>query len=277
MRAGLSAEELDLFCDFLRRRTGMIFGESKRYYIDRRVADRMTATGDDDFPAFFARLNRDASELEKTVNAFTINETYFYREAHQLACMTRELLPLVVKDRTPGAKVRILSLPCASGEEPYSIAVWLLENWPMVDAYNIEIVGADIDTAALALARHGWYGPRALSKLPENLADAYFEPAEGERRRLIQDLRESVTFARANLIDPFSVRALGRFDLVFCRNVLIYFDADARRAAASQLYEALNPGGWLLLGHSETMTQIDERFVLRRFADALIYQRPEGR
>ncbi len=106
------------------------------------------------------------------------------------------------------------------------------------------------------------------------MVDAYFEPADGERRRIIADLRESVSFATANLIEAASMRALGEFDVAFCRNVLIYFDDAARRTAAEHLYDALIPGGFLLLGHGESMGQIDDRFAVRRFEDAVVYQRP---
>jgi chemotaxis protein methyltransferase CheR len=273
-RPALTEEELRRFCEYLYRRTGMTFGESKRYYIDRRVAERMNATGDVDFRDYFVRLRSERRELEYVINAFTINETYFYREAHQFACMSRELLPALVRGREAGSRVRILCNPCATGEEPYSVALWLLENWALVDAYNIEIVGADVDTAALGRAREGWYEPRSLSRLPPELVDAYFDPPEGDRRRLIRDLRESVSFTSANLIEAASMRALGAFDILFCRNVLIYFDDAARRTAAEHLYDALSPGGFLLLGHSESMSQIDDRFSVRRFEDAVVYQRP---
>jgi chemotaxis protein methyltransferase CheR len=270
----LSAGELERFCEFLYRRTGMTFGESKRYYVERRVAERMEAAGDPDFRAWFGRLRSDPDELQRAINDFTINESYFYREAHQLACMTRSLMPLLVRGREAGGRVRVLSNPCSTGEEPYSIAIWLLENWPLVDAYNIEIVGADIDTEALREAREGWYEGRSLSRLAPDLIEAYFEPPAGGRRRLIRDLRESVSFTFANLVDAASMRALGRFDLVFCRNVLIYFDDAARRTAAENLYDALAPGGFLLLGHTESMARIDDRFEARRFEDAMVYQRP---
>ena len=272
----LTDEERRRFCDFLYRRIGVTFDESKSYYVDRRVAERMKATGEASFRGYFGRLRSEPGELEQAISAFTVGETYFYREAHQFACMSRDLLPLAVRGREPGGRVRILSAPCATGEEPYSIAIWLLENWPMVDAFNIEIVGAAVDAAALAAARVGAYEARSLARLPAEIAEAYFEPAEGGRRRIIRDLRESVSFAPANLIEAAAFRALGAFDLIFCRNVLIYFDDAARRTAAEHLYDVLAPGGFLLLGHAESMDNIDDRFAPRRFADALVYQRPEG-
>ena len=105
----LTEEELERFCDYLYRRTGMTYGESKRYYIDRRVAERMKATGEADFRAYFGRLRSEVGELEQIINAFTVNETYFYREAYQFACMSRVLLPQLVRQREAGSRVRILS------------------------------------------------------------------------------------------------------------------------------------------------------------------------
>ncbi|HWL71294.1 MAG TPA: protein-glutamate O-methyltransferase CheR [Geminicoccus sp.] len=270
----LSAQDLQLLCDFLYAETGMMFSEAKRYYIDRRLAERMAETGAADFSAYFAHLRASRAETEQLINRFTVNETYFYREQHQLRCLSRDLLPEIVATRGAGDKVRIWSVPCSTGEEAYSIALWLLENWRMVDAYHVEIVGSDIDTRVLRAARAGRYGERALARLPEDVRQAYFEPVGQGRWRLIDDLLESVTFTSANLVDAASMAANGTFDVVFCRNVLIYFDDVSRRLAARNLFDRLNPGGFICLGHSESMMRITDRFRLRRFHDAIVYQRP---
>jgi chemotaxis protein methyltransferase CheR len=270
------ADEIRLLCEFLYSRTGMMFGESKRYYIERRIADRMVATGMRTFPAYFAHIDSDKGEVEHLINIFTVNETYFYREEHQLRCLSRSLLPSIVQNRKPGDLVRIWSVPCSTGEEPYSIAIWLLENWPMVDAYHIEIVGSDIDTRALLEAQDGNYGERALSRLPPDVIERYFEPSQDGQRRLIADLQESVRFTATNLVDAASVAAQGRFDIIFCRNVLIYFDDASRLLTANNLYGSLHPGGYICLGHTESMTRISRRFDLHRFEDAIVYQRPRS-
>lgn len=272
----LSAAELQRLCAFLYRQTGMLFGESKRYYIERRLADRLAVTGARDFAAYFGWLHADAEEREALINAFTVNETYFYREEHQLACLSRSLLPDLVRTRRPGDRIRIWSAPCATGEEAYSIAIWLLENWRLVDAYNVEIVGSDIDTRVLEAARAGLFGERALSRLPPRLVEAYFGPVRRHRREIIQDLKESVTFTQANLIDGRSLAAHGTYDVIFCRNMLIYFDDESRLVAARNLYDRLAPGGYLCLGHTESMSRISDRFAVRRFEDAIVFQRPEG-
>lgn len=270
----LSIDELQRLCDYLYRRTGMQFGENKRYFIDRRVADRMIEAGMANFATYFMYLRNDPAEAERLVNSFTVNETYFYREEHQLRALSGNMLPEIVSHKRPGDLVRIWSIPCSTGEEPYSIAIWLLENWALVDAYNIEIVGSDIDTRAIAEAKLGEYGKRALSRLPSGVLDAYFSPGPDGDVSIIDDLKESVKFTIANLVDAASMAVHGRFDVIFCRNVLIYFDQISRVIASEHLLDSLNPGGFICLGHSESMTRISPRFTTRRFKDAVVHQRP---
>ena len=272
--APITADELKRLTEFLYRRTGMQFAANKRYYIDRRVAERMAATGFASFQDYFSLLRGNAGELEIFINAFTVNETYFYREEHQLRCLSNALLPIVTAGKAPGDLVRIWSVPCSTGEEPFSIAIWLLENWPLVDAYHIEIVGSDINTRALAEARGGQYGERSLSRLPPNLVEDYFRRLPDGSWRIIWDLQESVAFTSVNMIDAESMAAHGAFDIVFCRNVLIYFDDASRLAAAQNLRRSLRPGGFLCLGHSESMTRISDQFETCRFEDAIVYRRP---
>jgi chemotaxis protein methyltransferase CheR len=272
----VTAADLRRLCEFVYRRAGIAYGAGKRLYVQRRLHECMARAGVASFPAYMNLLRIDEAEAAQLVNSLTINETYFYREEHQLRCLSQALLPEVVTHRGPGDLVRIWSVPCSTGEEPYSIAIWLLENWAMVDAYHVEIVGSDIDTRALARALDGEYGARALQRLPADVAARYFEPPRDGQRQIIQDIRESVTLTAANLIDAASMAAQGRFDVVFCRNVLIYFDSASRLLAARALWDALLPRGFLCLGHSESMTRICSRFTVRRFADAVVYQRPEA-
>ena len=269
----LSSDELGRLIDFVYRRTGMRFERKKRYYLERRVTERMAATGSRDYGQYLGLVRMDPDETQRLINSFTVNETYFYREEHQLRCLSRSMLPEIVRERRPGDLVRVWSMPCSTGEEAYSIALWLLENWAMVDVYNIEIAGSDIDTDAVAAAIRGLFGTRALSKLPPQLVEAYFEPAAGGVREIIDDLKESVKFTSCNLADDVAMAAMGRFDVIFCRNLLIYFDEESRKVAARHLHRALNPGGYLCLGHTESMSRISDQFELRRFPDAITYRR----
>ena len=271
----ITEDEFARLCDFFYRRTGMIFTEAKRYYVERRIFDRMAATGATSFAQYFARMRMDLDrEVEQVINAFTVNETYFYREDHQFRCLTTDLLRVRLEEKPLGETIRIWSVPSSTGEEPYSIAMWLLENWPEVDRHDIELVGSDIDTRALEAAREGFYGRRALSRLTPELIDRYFENAGEDRWRVVQELRESVALSPVNLINSAETRAQGVFDVIFCRNVLIYFDDESRRVAAENLYECLRPGGFICLGHTESMSRISPLFEVRRYADAIVYRKP---
>jgi chemotaxis protein methyltransferase CheR len=270
----LSTAEIGRVSELLYRWTGMIFGENKRYFIERRIGDRMTHNGFAEARAYLGFLSTHLGEREALINAFTINETYFYREDHQLAALSRDILPEIVRTKRPGDLVRIWSMPCSTGEEAYSIAIWLLENWPLVDSYNIEIVGSDIDTQALAHARDARFAARSLARLPPKVVDGYFEPERNHRRKLIDDLRESVKFVSANIVDRSTLTGLGRFDVILCRNLLIYFDDESRRIAAGNIYDSLHEGGFICLGHSESMARISDRFTMVRLDDAIVYRRP---
>jgi chemotaxis protein methyltransferase CheR len=213
-------------------------------------------------------------EIEQFINAFTVNETYFYREEHQLQCLTSDLLRERLRVRPRGTPIRIWSIPCSTGEEPYSIAMWLLENWPEVDTHDVDIVGSDIDTDVLDAARAGVFGKRALMRLPADVIERYLVRLDEEHWQVVQGLRESVSFSQVNLVEMAETRVNGRFDVIFCRNVLIYFDDASRRMAAENLYENLAPGGFICLGHTESMSRISPLFSVCRYADAIVYQRP---
>ena len=235
----------------------------------------MAATGATSFASYFARLRGDLDgEVQHLVNAFTVNETYFYREDYQLRCLTTDLLRERLSVKAANEPTRIWSMPCSTGEEPYSIAIWLLENWPEVDDHNIEIVASDIDTNVLAAAREGVFGKRALMRLTPQLIDRYFVPLGDDRWRILEELRESVRFSAANIVKRNETRIHGQFDVIFCRNVLIYFDDASRRVAAENLYESLAPGGFVCLGHSESMSRISPLFEVRRYSDAIVYRKP---
>jgi chemotaxis protein methyltransferase CheR len=272
----ISEDEFRRLAEFLYRRTGMVFTESKRYYVERRVRERIDATSSASFSIYFAYLRSEVrDEVEQLINAFTVNETYFYREDHQLACLTTDLLRERVATKRPGDPIRIWSAPCSTGEEPYSIAIWLLENWKDVDTHDIEIVGSDIDTRVLEAAAEGIFGKRALMRLSPEVIARYFHELDDERWQILDDLRQSVRFSRVNLIETKETRPQGRFDVIFCRNVLIYFDDESRRIAAENLYDNLLPGGFICLGHTESMSRISPLFEVCRYSEAIVYRRPE--
>ncbi len=270
-----SEEEYRRFCDFFHARTGIQLGEGKRYFVDRRVAERMSIGGVGSLRGYLTKLRHDdagGTELQQLINALTVNETYFYREEYQLRALSDEIMPELAERRS-GAPLRIWSLPCSTGEEPYSIALHLIANWPGLETIDVEIVGSDIDTRVLARARAGLYDARAVQHLPPAILMRHFTRV-GENWRISEELRAAVRFTSANLSDSAQMRRhRGTFDVIFCRNLLIYFDDVSRRAATEAIYDALRPGGFVCLGHSESMSRMSSLFTIRKLRHAIVYQR----
>jgi chemotaxis protein methyltransferase CheR len=204
----------------------------------------------------------------------TVNETYFFREDYQLIALVDGVLDDVRRRKAPGEPIRIWSMPCSSGEEPYSIAIYLLEHWPGMAEADVEIIGSDINSAVLEAAKEGVFTEYALRNTPSSIVAKYFKQVSDTSHRLIPEIRESITFTQVNLSNPDETRSYRGFDVVFCRNLLIYFDSASRREAVECLYGALNPGGYVFLGHSESMSRISSLFTISKAADALVYQKP---
>jgi chemotaxis protein methyltransferase CheR len=276
-QSAISPDDYQKFCEFFYRKTGMRFEDSKRYFVDKRVVQRIEATQSETFRTYFSLLRFEASgnELQSLINLMTVNETYFFREEYQFDCLVNSILPELVAIRQRGLPIRIWVLPSSSGEEAYSIAMTLLERWPGIRQWDVEIISSDIDTNILDLARAGLYSPRSIQKVPAAYLKKYFRRV-GTDYQIDDVLRNAVDFTRVNLFDPVDVRPYRHFDVIFCRNLLIYFDDLSRKQAAATFFDALRPGGFFLLGHSESMSRISALFNFRKFADAMVYQRPEG-
>ena len=229
---GLTEADYERFCEFFYGKTGITLDENRRYFVRSRLGRRMRATGYDSFRGYFGfvRTDTDEGELQQLVNEMTVNETYFYREDHQFDCLVRHILP-EISARRAGRPIKIWSVPCSTGEEPYSVALHLLEDWRGLAQHDVTILASDIDTSVLAAARKGVYSPRSVGNLPATVLSRYFEPLRTGDFRLSADLRDAVEFVKMNLLDTPLRLQQGDVDVVFCRNLLIYFDRRALRLA----------------------------------------------
>lgn len=270
----ITDEDFQKFREFFYRKTGIQFESTKRYFVDKRLQERMVATSNLLFRNYFTMLRFQASseELQILTNLMTINETYFFREEYQFKCLVNSILPTIVNNRRSQGPLRIWVIPSSSGEEPYSIAMYLLEYWAGIAVHDVEIVASDIDTNILNQARRGLYSARSVSQLPPVLLQKYFRRM-ADAYQISDDLRDVVEWSQVNLSDIAQTRRYRRFDVIFCRNLLIYFDDLSRKAAAETFFDALNPGGFVCLGHSESMSRISSLFLVRKFAEAIVYQK----
>ncbi|MDQ7048171.1 MAG: protein-glutamate O-methyltransferase CheR [Enterobacterales bacterium] len=273
----ITSTEFAKFRDFFYRKTGIRFEDTKRYFVDKRLIGRMKKTGHDTFRSYFTALRFEASgkEMQQVINVMTVNETYFFREEYQLECMVESVLNEIMRNKPRGEDLRIWSIPSSTGEEPYSIALYLIEYWAKINDVDVEIVSSDIDTKVLERCKKGVYNQRSIKQLPPKLLKQYFtSQSDGQFYQIHEDLRASIDFTKVNLAEPSETRKYRNFDLIFCRNLLIYFDDASRRQAADVFFDALNPGGFIFLGHSESMSRISSLFKVRKFPKAIAYQKP---
>lgn len=277
----ITDEEFEKFREFFYRKTGIMFDESKRYFVDRRLIERIKATGHNCFKNYFIFLRFEATgkELQNLINVLTVNETYFFREEYQFQCMVKRMLSEIMSFKKRGDMIRIWSIPSSTGEEPYSIAIYLLEYWSEIDKWDVEIISSDIDTNVLEQAKRGIYAERSVKSIPPEIVKKYFKPLGNGYFKISDEIISSVEFTRVNLVDRVETKRYRGFDIVFCRNLLIYFDDASRKVAAENLYDAMNPGAFICLGHSESMSRISPIFHVRKFPEAIVYQKPleEGR
>jgi len=279
---GLSEADFERFREYFYKRTGIRFGETKRYFVDKRIDACIRNAGYDNFTGWFValRLSERPDLQQDLINQLTVNETYFLREDYQFDALLHKVLPEVLAARGGPARmtgpVKILSLPCSTGEEPYSIALRLLEEWEHIEDVDVEIHGADIDSEVLAWAVRASYGERSLQRVPKPWVTKYFTPVGAGRYQLDGGIREAVTLHQVNACDTAAMRLFRDFDVVFCRNMLIYFDELSSRRAAENLYGVMRPGGYLFLGHSESMSRISPIFTPARLPEGILYRRPTG-
>lgn len=268
-------DDIEKFCDFFHRRTGILFSPAKRYFLEKRILRRMDQTGHSQFRTYFTalRLGSSKDELQALINEMTINETYFFREDHQFDALVNFVLNEIVDSRSSGQIVTIWSIPCSTGEEPYSIAIKLLEDWSRLESVDVRVFGSDIDTKVLGIAEEGIYSDRSVSRMPEAYLRKYFERQPGGGYRLSQMIVDAVDLAIINVTDPAAVRKMPLVDVIFCRNMLIYFDEATRRQVINSFYDQLAPGGFLMLGHSESISRSSSLFRVRKFGDCIAYQK----
>lgn len=204
----LKAEEFQKFREFFYRKTGIRYETSNRYFVDKRILERIEATQSGTFQSYFTLLRFQSSgeELQLLTNRMTVNETYFLREEFQFQCLVNSLLPEIIARKKDNSPIRIWSIPSSSGEEPYSIAMYLLERWPGINDWDVEIISSDIDTGILRKARIGRYSDRAVQYVPALWMKKYFKRVDDEHQ-ICEDLRQAVEFTQVNLAATADTRS----------------------------------------------------------------------
>ena len=265
--------------DFLYEKTGLFFPDGKKYFLEPRFARRMAALNLSTFDQYHAYLRfKDSSkqELHQLVNEVTIQETSFFRNMPQMDGLQRVIVPELIKDRSRSivSKLSIWSAACSTGEEPYSLAMIAAEHSKKeLSGWNVRILATDISTRALMTAQKGEYTQYSVRNMPKYFMQKYLKPAT-DKFIIDPGIQKMVEFRQVNLSDDMTMVFLKGFDIIFCRNVLIYFDTKSKQKVIQHFYNNLNKGGYLFLGFSESLFGIDDRFKTVHFAGGMAYQKP---
>lgn len=256
--------------DFIYEKSGIFISDTKKYLVEKKLASRLLERNLNSFEEYLSVIKNGGSgdELNKLFDAITTNETYFFREQQQLGVCIDRVVPALMQQKN-SRDIRIWSAACSTGEEPYTLVMMLMEK---KCCGRIEVIASDISNEVLASAKKAVYGSYSMRNVPEQYLKKYFR-SNGWTHELDEPVKNTVRFMNINLIDAVKMRAVTSMDVVFCRNVLIYFDDRTKQKAVSLLYDSLRPGGYLFIGSSESLHNVTRAFKPVVFEKVVAYQR----
>ena len=273
----LQYDDFIMIRDFIHEKSGIFFADNKMYLVKNRLIKRMNELGINSYRDYFYHVKYDTSlkEFNNLMNLVTTNETSFFRNEPQLLSFSEEVLPLIIneKKQMTGTKtLRIWSAGCSTGEEPYTLAIIILEKLKSLAGWKVEIIANDISEQALQKARQGEYSGLTLRNTDTEILNRYFIK-NGDVYRVKQEIKALVNFSHLNLNDPRRMSVNTGYDTIFCRNVMIYFSEEVKKELVRRFFNTLRPGGYFYIGHSETLHGISKAFKLVYFKNALVYHK----
>ncbi|HMC70838.1 MAG TPA: protein-glutamate O-methyltransferase, partial [Mycobacteriales bacterium] len=276
-RTRLSDHEFTTLTRLLHHSAGLVFDDSRRDSLAYSVHERMRAAGCADVASYLALVSGPTGNEERQalLDEVTIPETHFFRNPPQIRALRKYVLPELLKQAGKTRRLRIWSAGCSTGEEPYTIAMLLRELVPASAEWDLKVIATDVSTRALAAAQRGRYAERSFVMTdPLDLQRFFVLDTNAGCYEVRQEIRDLVEFRHHNLVTEQPPAAPGELDLVLCRNVTIYFDRETTRSLMQRLHTSLRDGGYLFLGHAETLWQITDAFTLVPLGDAFVYRRP---
>lgn len=277
----ISPKEFVIVRDIIKERTGIYIRDSRSDYLEYRLRDRMMATGIQNFEEYYYYLKYNpgtSGEFQNLINLITVQETSFFRNPDQLKSFQNTVLKEIVdKKNKAGQKgLRLWSAASSTGEEAVTLAIILNETLPYLFNWDVEIIATDISTRALDLAKKGLYDEQKLKDVPQNITEKYF--TKDNRGFVVKDtLSRLIKLNHLNLTTDFSKNAeinRQKFDVIFCRNVFIYFPDEVKEKITEGFYNALNPGGYIFLGNAETIDVRKVPFRMTFLPGGMVYQKP---
>src|SRR5271166_2454744 len=269
---GLSEHELSEIRMLIEERTGIHFDESRERFFSTRVREHLHAREFDRGGDLLRTIRKSNVEYEALLERLLTQETSFFRYPAVYDAFEKRVLPELHTKKfwKDPRTLRVWSAGCSTGEEPYSIAITIVDSLSFADAWNVEILATDVGRQALKLAERATYAGRSIASVNERQLTTHFAQVDGGYQ-VKPRLRKLISFAQMNLATPVY---LGRMDLIFCMNVLIYFTDERRQALVQRFYDALEPGGYLFLGHSESISKMPVKFQAIVLGDCILYRKP---
>ena len=279
-RGAWSAAKMDesafaLLRDLIYGASGIYFDDASRASLERRLRPRVEALRLGSFEEYYHLLKfgeARAEELQLALDAVAVQETYFFREGRALRAFAEEMLPEIAERRADGRTLRVWSAGCSTGEEAYTLAVLIKESG-LFDGWRVELSASDLIRRAVAEARAGVYAEKSFRTTDRERREKYFTPRGDGTFLVAEHLRSMVDFSCLNLVDARPADPHAGLDVIFCRNVMLYFGTDARRRAIAAFHRQLRPGGYLVLGASESLFTLDAPFRLAHLRHDLVYQK----
>jgi chemotaxis protein methyltransferase CheR len=263
--------------DVIYQNSGIYQSEEKLYLLAARCARRVSALKLRTPAEYLQHLSTRDEELRLLLNEITIGETYMFRSPPQLDALRNVILPQLIaaKSALGFKRLRFWSAGCSTGEEPYTLAMFMLEeSEKKLAGWTFDITATDLNDNSLVTAKAGIYGEYALRNTTEPLRKKYFKPYDDKRLQATDQLKSVIRFDRVNLNDDSKMLFLKGMDVIFCCNVLIYFDLASKRKVMQHFHSNLLPGGYLFLGHAESLYQVDDRLHLVHFPGTIGYWKP---
>ncbi len=259
--AEITNDQFEEISALVKKLAGINLHDGKKELVKARLFKRMRQLRLRDFDQYLALIKNDETgcELVSMLDALSTNLTFFFREAGHFHYLKDEVLPPIIGRGC--RKLRIWSAGCSSGEEPYSIAMLLSEALPDIEKWDVRILATDLSTRVLDIANRGEYSQQRFKDTPKHLVSKYFDVAQAKPAKIYRvkpSIRQMIHFARLNLMGPWPMS--GPFDVIFCRNVMIYFDKPTQNNLVNRYYDLLGDGGRLFLGHSESLTGTQHKF-----------------
>lgn len=274
----ITRDEFIQLRDFIYAQCGIYIAENRMYLVENRLSNRLKELNLKTFGEYYHYLRYDINrrkELNRLFEVVTTNETSFYRNPPQLQVFQNKVLPAIIEAQRAknDKKIRIWSAGCSTGDEPYTLGIILHEVLRAeLPQWNIKITATDLSEAVLHSARRGEYSEYALRTTPKEIVSRYFV-RKGTQYAITDRVKRMVVFSQLNLSDMLAIKRLDRSHIVFCRNVIIYFDDEMKKQVISSFYDNLLPGGCLLIGHSESLHNISKAFQPEHHTGTIVYRR----